>query len=239
MHDLTRTALVSLLSWPGKGVYTARQTQLPIMVNRIKKSNGFHSTIAMQSFRKGFLRDMQPMDFCALSGGGFAPILLAGFFSDVADMETPILEDTAMNNPFCLGSSPLRFWFGELNIGCSPDIVKIIKDQWDWEHLLPSFVSVSELSRSLIFSRNRSAWFWFVIGQNDWIRLEHRKGGTKKPFFVFCFACNIKSTTSGQYWIRKFEAINIYILGDLLHIIMTLQSLFFSFKTRDIFFLLL
>ena len=56
-------AFVSLESWPGNGVYTAKHTQLPMMVNRIKKSNGFHSTKAMQCFLRGFLSDRQPMAF--------------------------------------------------------------------------------------------------------------------------------------------------------------------------------
>ena len=181
------------------------------MVNRIKKSNGFHSTIAMQSFRKGFLRDIQPIDFWALSGGGFAPILLAGFFSDVADMETPILEDTAMNNPFCFGSSPLRFGFGELKIGWSPDVLK---------RKVYSFVNIMKINYHLLcqfpncrvasyFLETGPPGFRFVIGQTDWIRLEHRKCGTKKPFF--CFACNIKSTTTRQFWIWGLRSIYVYL----------------------------
>lgn len=188
-HELTRTALVSLLSWPGKGVYTARQTQLPIIVNRIKKSNGFHSTIAMQSFRKGFLRDMQPMDFCALSGGGFAPILRAGFFSDVADMETPILEDTAMNNPFCLGSSPLRFWFGELKIGCSPenyiyDLLGINGIKNIYYHLLCQFPSCREAS---YFQETGPPGFGLLSGKMIESALSIEKVEPKNHFcFLFC-----------------------------------------------------
>jgi len=42
---LTRIRFVSLVSSAGNGVYTARATQLPRMVSRIKNSKGFHSTI--------------------------------------------------------------------------------------------------------------------------------------------------------------------------------------------------
>ena len=76
---LTKIAFVSLESWPGKGVYTAKQTQLPMMVKSMKKSKGFHSTKAMQCFLKGFLRERHPIAFWARSGGGLAPIRLAGF----------------------------------------------------------------------------------------------------------------------------------------------------------------
>ena len=42
---LTRIRFVSLVSSAGKGVYTAKATQLPRMVRRIRNSKGFHSTI--------------------------------------------------------------------------------------------------------------------------------------------------------------------------------------------------
>lgn len=167
------------------------------MVNRIKKSNGFHSTIAMQSFRNGFLRDMQPMDFWALSGGGFAPILLAGFFSDVADMDTPILEDTAMNNPFCFGSSPLRFWFGELKIGCSPDM-------WKLNEIFLVRINYHLLCQ---FPNCRVASYFhkpvrLVLGLLSALLIESalsiEKVEPKNHFSVFGMACNIKSTTTGK-----------------------------------------
>ena len=66
----------------------------------MKKSNGFHSTRAIQCFLqqdqikyysvesrssdlKGFFKDKQPMDFWARSGGGLAPTRLAGFLSAI------------------------------------------------------------------------------------------------------------------------------------------------------------
>ena len=45
MERLTRIRLVSFVSSAGKGVYTARATQLPRIVSRMRNSNGFHSTI--------------------------------------------------------------------------------------------------------------------------------------------------------------------------------------------------
>ena len=83
---------------------------------------------------------MQPMDFWARSGGGLAPILRAGFFSDVAAMETPILEDTAMKSPFCLGSSPS---FGDLKIGWRPGVVQSLHLDFNFGELLITIFCVS------------------------------------------------------------------------------------------------
>ena len=49
-HTPTKMALVSLESPAGKGVYTARQMQLPMIVSRMKNSKGFHSMRAIQCF---------------------------------------------------------------------------------------------------------------------------------------------------------------------------------------------
>ncbi len=56
---LTRMRLMSFVSSAGNGVYTARATQLPKMVNKMRNSKGFHSTNSMHFLRKGFFTEKQ------------------------------------------------------------------------------------------------------------------------------------------------------------------------------------
>lgn len=70
---LTKIRFISFVSSAGNGVYTAKATQLPIMVSKMRNSKGFHSTICKHFFRMGFLRPKQKMERGARSGGGLAP----------------------------------------------------------------------------------------------------------------------------------------------------------------------
>jgi len=60
----------------GKGVYTPRATQFKQIVIKMSQSNGFHSTMFMQSFLMGFLSVRQNR-----ARGGLSANLFTGFLT--------------------------------------------------------------------------------------------------------------------------------------------------------------
>merc|ERR1719494_148110 len=76
----SRNSLTAFVSPFGSGVKTAKDTQVPVIANRMKISNHFASVIVMQICRIGFFSLKRKMDLLARSGGGFTPGLLVGFF---------------------------------------------------------------------------------------------------------------------------------------------------------------
>ena len=69
--------LVALESPLGKGEYTPSATQLRQMVMRMSHSNGFHSTMLIHSFRRGFFRVIQKRALAGLSDSLFKGFRIA------------------------------------------------------------------------------------------------------------------------------------------------------------------